>query len=112
MDLEGVGLYGESKRERHPTTRVTPVQGRGFDIVNAGQVHAEHSLHPLVVKHVDEASAVVPGSGQGMARPFASLKLTSLRESSCQSDRLSVLIASQMVSLVTCWSFGFASRHS
>ena len=49
---------------------------------------------------------------QGVARRFASLKPTSLRESSCQSDSWSVLIASQMVSLVTCWSLGLASRHS
>ena len=49
---------------------------------------------------------------QGVARRFASLKPISLWESSCQSDSLSVLIASHMVNRVTCWSLGFSSRHS
>ena len=49
---------------------------------------------------------------QGVARRFASLKPTSLRESSCQSDRLSVFIASQRVNFVTPWSLGLESRHS
>ena len=46
------------------------------------------------------------------ARRRASLKVTNLWVSSCQSEKRRVLIPSQSVILVTFWSSGMASTHS